>query len=121
MIIAKSFRTFPLRSRQHQLLLLNRTAVRPLRRTLTNHCCGLSKGGPSGQKKKKKMSENNRGGWDWEVPRPENPAPTLKLNNSFTRKKEPFVPLNGNTVHWYSCGPTVYDKRRVHYIIVNTL
>ena len=37
-------------------------------------------------------------------------APSLQLNNSFTRQKEDFHPMNGNTIHWYSCGPTVYDK-----------
>ena len=37
-------------------------------------------------------------------------APQLQLNNSFTRQKEDFHPMNGNTIHWYSCGPTVYDK-----------
>lgn len=34
----------------------------------------------------------------------------LKLYNSLTRKKEPFVPLKGRDVLWYSCGPTVYDS-----------
>ncbi|CAF2465027.1 unnamed protein product [Rotaria sp. Silwood2] len=33
----------------------------------------------------------------------------LRLYNSFTKKKELFVPINGNEVRWYSCGPTVYD------------
>lgn len=33
----------------------------------------------------------------------------LKLHNSLTRQKETFVPLDGNNVKWYSCGPTVYD------------
>lgn len=36
-------------------------------------------------------------------------TPHLKLFNSLTRKKEIFIPKNGNKVHWYSCGPTVYD------------
>jgi len=36
-------------------------------------------------------------------------TPQLKLFNSLTRKKEKFVPKNGNKVLWYSCGPTVYD------------
>lgn len=35
--------------------------------------------------------------------------PRLKLYNSLTRRKEIFVPTNGNNVTWYSCGPTVYD------------
>ncbi|XP_026811919.1 cysteine--tRNA ligase, cytoplasmic isoform X1 [Rhopalosiphum maidis] len=36
-------------------------------------------------------------------------TPRLKLYNSLTRKKEVFIPKNENKVHWYSCGPTVYD------------
>ncbi|KAK5935807.1 hypothetical protein CgunFtcFv8_021130 [Champsocephalus gunnari] len=36
-------------------------------------------------------------------------VPHLKLYNSLTRAKEPFVPQRGNKVTWYSCGPTVYD------------
>ncbi|XP_030387244.1 cysteine--tRNA ligase, cytoplasmic [Scaptodrosophila lebanonensis] len=35
--------------------------------------------------------------------------PKLRLYNSLTRQKEEFVPLDGNNVTWYSCGPTVYD------------
>ncbi len=31
----------------------------------------------------------------------------LRVYNSLTRTKEPFVPLNGNTVHMYACGITV--------------
>eukprot|EP00795_Rhopilema_esculentum_P011490 gene11490-21706_t len=33
----------------------------------------------------------------------------LKLYNSLTRQKNKFVPRNGKSVTWYSCGPTVYD------------
>ena len=33
----------------------------------------------------------------------------LKLFNSYSDKIEEFVPLNGNKVNMYVCGPTVYD------------
>jgi len=33
----------------------------------------------------------------------------LKVYNTFTRKKEIFVPLNSNGINFYVCGPTVYD------------
>lgn len=36
-------------------------------------------------------------------------APKLKLYNTLTRTKTDFIPMNGNQVTWYSCGPTVYD------------
>jgi len=46
----------------------------------------------------------------WNVPEPQQTKPVLKLYNSLTRTKVPFVPLSGTkTVSWYSCGPTVYD------------
>ena len=41
-----------------------------------------------------------------EGPRREGP----RLMNTFTRTKVPFVPLEGNRVGWYICGPTVYDS-----------
>jgi cysteinyl-tRNA synthetase len=37
----------------------------------------------------------------------------LMLYNSFTDRKEPFVPKDGpasKKILWYSCGPTVYDS-----------
>ena len=33
----------------------------------------------------------------------------LQVVNSLTGEKEPFKPLNGKKVIWYTCGPTVYD------------
>ncbi|CAM9604271.1 unnamed protein product [Chrysoparadoxa australica] len=33
----------------------------------------------------------------------------LKVYNSLTRTKVPFVPMDPNRVLWYMCGPTVYD------------
>lgn len=34
---------------------------------------------------------------------------TIRVFNTVTRKKEEFVPVNGNKVGIYACGPTVYD------------
>jgi len=34
---------------------------------------------------------------------------SLKLYNTYTRKKEEFVPLHDDRVNFYACGPTVYD------------
>lgn len=44
----------------------------------------------------------------WQAPQATPPL-KLKLYNSLTRQKEEFVPIDGNNVKWYSCGPTVYD------------
>lgn len=33
----------------------------------------------------------------------------IKILNSFTRTKDPFVANESKTIKWYSCGPTVYD------------
>lgn len=33
----------------------------------------------------------------------------LRIYNSFTRRKELFVPNDRKTLKWYCCGPTVYD------------
>lgn len=37
--------------------------------------------------------------------------PPLKVWNSLTRSKTPFVPIDwqNKKVTWYACGPTVYD------------
>lgn len=49
----------------------------------------------------------------WTIPttETERPLPPLSIYNTFTRKKEKFVPLDktGKKVTWYCCGPTVYD------------
>ena len=39
------------------------------------------------------------------------PLPPLKIWNSLTRSKTPFVPIDWKSKHvtWYACGPTVYD------------
>ncbi|KAM5458331.1 cysteinyl-tRNA synthetase [Microsporum audouinii] len=51
----------------------------------------------------------------WQQPTPHHELkrelPPLKIWNSLTRSKTPFVPLDpeGKKVTWYACGPTVYD------------
>ncbi len=37
----------------------------------------------------------------------------LKLYNTETRAKEPIVPLEGNTIRMYTCGPTVYNYAHI--------
>ncbi len=34
----------------------------------------------------------------------------LRVYNTLNRKKEDFVPLHGDRVNFYACGPTVYDN-----------
>ena len=34
----------------------------------------------------------------------------LRMYNSMTRSKVPFIPMSGRRVLWYMCGPTVYDS-----------
>ncbi|KAG0059548.1 hypothetical protein BGZ89_000307 [Linnemannia elongata] len=48
----------------------------------------------------------------WRVPEGK-PVPKLKLYNSMTRTKTEFVPMDGNQVTWYACGPTVYDSTHI--------
>ncbi|MEM1200441.1 MAG: cysteine--tRNA ligase [Pseudomonadota bacterium] len=37
----------------------------------------------------------------------------LKLYNTLTRKKAPFVPIDPKNVRMYACGPTVYDYAHI--------
>nr|MDO8082213.1 cysteine--tRNA ligase [Candidatus Freyarchaeota archaeon] len=37
----------------------------------------------------------------------------LKVYNTLSREKEEFVPINGNKVGMYVCGPTVYDYSHI--------
>lgn len=37
----------------------------------------------------------------------------MKLYNALTRSVEDFMPLQNNTVRFYSCGPTVYDHAHI--------
>ncbi|KAF9950404.1 hypothetical protein BGZ72_007955 [Mortierella alpina] len=48
----------------------------------------------------------------WRVPAGK-PVPKLKLYNSMTRTKTEFIPMDGNQVTWYACGPTVYDSTHI--------
>ncbi|KAG0241669.1 tRNA synthetases class I (C) catalytic domain-containing protein [Mortierella sp. GBAus27b] len=48
----------------------------------------------------------------WRTPEAK-PVPKLKLYNSMTRSKVEFVPIDGNQVTWYACGPTVYDSTHI--------
>ncbi|KAG0304529.1 hypothetical protein BGZ98_005415 [Dissophora globulifera] len=48
----------------------------------------------------------------WRVPEAK-PVPKLKLYNSMTRTKTEFIPMDGNQVTWYACGPTVYDATHI--------
>ena len=49
----------------------------------------------------------------------------LKLYNTLTKQKSYFVPLNGNEVRIYSCGPTVYSYAHIGnfrtYVFVDNL
>ena len=39
--------------------------------------------------------------------------PDFRLYNTLSRSVEPFVPGDGDTVRFYSCGPTVYDPAHI--------
>src|SRR4030095_12476777 len=37
----------------------------------------------------------------------------LRLYDTLTKEKRPFVPLDANNVRMYACGPTVYDSAHI--------
>jgi cysteinyl-tRNA synthetase len=41
------------------------------------------------------------------------PTPEFRLYNTLTRRVEPFAPADGETVRFYSCGPTVYNPAHI--------
>ncbi|KAK5198906.1 cysteinyl-tRNA synthetase [Exophiala xenobiotica] len=45
----------------------------------------------------------------WSQPTGSTHQPQLKIYNSLTKSKVPFVPLQPEHITWYACGPTVYD------------
>ncbi|KAJ2184083.1 cysteinyl-tRNA synthetase, partial [Coemansia sp. RSA 532] len=55
------------------------------------------------------MSSNSSNRPVWNQPESTYPQTGLKVFNSLTKSKVPFVPREGNNVSWYGCGPTVYD------------
>lgn len=61
-----------------------------------------------------KMAVSARQQPPWQAPpQPDSEVqlPPLKVWNSLTRTKTPFIPIDWNNrrVTWYACGPTVYD------------
>lgn len=57
------------------------------------------------------MESRQQPPWQQPPAHPDTRLPSLKVWNSLTRSKTPFVPLDpkGRKVKWYACGPTVYD------------
>ncbi len=57
------------------------------------------------------MATTSRQQPPWVAPTGTTPHPKLRIFNSLTRSKVPFVPSDpdGKRVTWYACGPTVYD------------
>ncbi|KAJ5145852.1 uncharacterized protein N7515_000416 [Penicillium bovifimosum] len=57
------------------------------------------------------MSSRQQPPWRQPASSPDVQLPPLKVWNSLTKSKTPFVPIDpaGKKVVWYACGPTVYD------------
>jgi cysteinyl-tRNA synthetase len=45
------------------------------------------------------------------------PHPTLRVYNTLTKRKEPFVTVRPGQVGIYLCGPTVYDKAHIGHMV----
>lgn len=45
--------------------------------------------------------------------KPNEDLPKLSFYNSITKRKDVFVPREGNKIKWYVCGPTVYDDSHI--------
>ena len=63
------------------------------------------------------MASTTRQQPPWQQPSAPKDAdlPPLKIWNSLTQSKTPFIPIDwkNKTVTWYTCGPTVYDEAHV--------
>ena len=61
----------------------------------------------------------------WSHPQSSTHEPELKVYNSLTRSKKPFVPREKGKISWYSCGPTVYDEAHLgharNYVTIDVL
>jgi len=45
------------------------------------------------------------------------PHPTLRIYNTLSKRKEPFVTVRPDKVGIYLCGPTVYDKAHIGHMV----
>ncbi|KAJ5723741.1 hypothetical protein N7488_001776 [Penicillium malachiteum] len=59
----------------------------------------------------KSMSSRQQPPWRQPPSHPGAQLPPIKVWNSLTKSKTPFIPIDpaGKKVTWYACGPTVYD------------
>lgn len=61
----------------------------------------------------------------WSHPQTATHQPDLKVYNSLTKSKKPFIPREQGKISWYSCGPTVYDDAHLgharNYVTIDVL
>ncbi|KAJ1998086.1 cysteinyl-tRNA synthetase, partial [Coemansia thaxteri] len=71
------------------------------------------------------MTATNNNCPPWTLPESTHPQTGLRIHNSLTKSKVPFVPREGNIVSWYACGPTVYDAAHMgharNYVTADTI